>query len=137
MAIVKLTHEQMYLAALNKLDYATDDTLKEMVNAGLKIIAAEIRAAFPKFRKHIRRRSAKKNEWGWFGQVQFKGKTRTGAPAALAAIAYNYGRYSRRHKFIDGVHRLEAIQQDYSGAVDQAMTQIYNDKLKSLGFDEE
>lgn len=138
MAVMEVKGFKEYDTALQKLDYAADDTFKEMVSSGVKIVTANIRSALPKFRKHIRQRSAKKNEWGWFGQAQFRGKTRTGAPAALAAIAYNYGRRTRNGgKPVEGKQILQKAVAGSEAAVESTMSQIYNDKLRSLGFEEE
>lgn len=138
MAVMEVKGFKEYDAALQKLNYSADDTFKEMVSSGVKIVTANIKSALPNFRKHIRQRSAKKNEWGWFGQAQFRGKTRTGAPAALAAAAYNYGRRTRNGgKPVEGTQKLQNAVAASEPVVEQTMTQIYNDKLKSLGFDEE
>lgn len=138
MAVMNVKGFKEYDAALQKLNYSADDTFKEMVSSGIKIVTANIKSALPNFRKHIRQRSAKKNEWGWFGQAQFRGKTRTGAPAALAADAYNYGRRTRNGgKPVEGTQKLQNAVAASEPVVEQTMTQIYNDKLKSLGFDEE
>lgn len=138
MAVMNVKGFQDYDNALKKLDYQADDTFKEMVSSGVKVVTASIRSALPNFRKHIRQRSAKKNEWGWFGQTQFRGKTRTGAPAALAAAAYNYGRKTRNGgKPVPGTQKLQEAVEGSRANVEQTMSQIYNDKLKSLGFEEE
>ncbi len=138
MAVMNVKGFDNYDEALKKLDYSADDTFKEMVTSGVKIVTGSIKSALPNFRKHIRRRAAKKNEWGWFGQTQFRGKTRTGAPAALAAAAYNYGRRTRNGgKPVPGTQALQKAVKGSEASVEQTMSQIYNDKLRSLGFEEE
>ena len=126
-----------YDKALQKLGYSADDTFKEMVRAGTKTMASYIRAALPNFRKHIRVSSPRKNQWGWFGQVKFKGRTRTGLSAAQAAYLYNYGHKTRGGGFVKGTNALKNAVEDAQDVVDGQMRYIYFNQLKSLGFDEE
>lgn len=127
-----------YDKALQKLEYEADDTFKEMIRAGLKTMASAVRGALPNFRKHIRRSTPKKNEWGWFGQVQFKGKTRTGFSAAQAAFYYNYGRKTRNGgQPVQGTQALDKAVESVQDVVEGQMRYIYFNKLKSLGFKED
>jgi hypothetical protein len=73
-----------------KLDTLYDDTCEDMLNAGANVVAGKLKKT--KFGKYVKIRKPTKNKFGWFAQVLFKGTTRTGAPAGLAAAVYEYGR---------------------------------------------
>lgn len=92
MATVKFEGFDEYEKMLSKLGDSTDNVLKSMVNAGLKILYAKIKSANATFAKYVKMKAARKNQYGWFAQVQFKGKTESGTPAALAVNVYEHGR---------------------------------------------
>lgn len=75
---------------LNKLETLYDDASEGMLNAGAEVVANRLRKT--KFGKYVRTKKPKKNKFGWFTQVIFKGKTESGASAALAASVYEFGR---------------------------------------------
>jgi hypothetical protein len=78
--------------ALMKLDTLYDDTCEEMLNTGGSILAEKLKRAGSQFAEYIKLKKAKRNQYGWFAQIQFRGKTSSGEPAALAASVYEYGR---------------------------------------------
>lgn len=92
MATVKFEGFDEYEKMLAKLGDSTDNVLKEMVGAGLRILYAKIKSANAKFAKYVKMKAVRKNQWGWFAQVQFRGKTESGSPAALAVNVYEHGR---------------------------------------------
>ena len=92
MATVKFDGFDEYEQMLAKLGDSTDSVLKEMINVGLRILYAKIKSANAKFAKYVKMKAARKNQWGWFAQVQFRGKTEAGTPAALAVNVYEHGR---------------------------------------------
>ena len=92
MATVKFEGFDEYEKMLAKLGDSTDSVLKEMVSAGLRILYAKIKSANAKFAKYVKMKAARKNAYGWFAQVQFRGKTESGTPAALAVNVYEHGR---------------------------------------------
>lgn len=92
MATVKFEGFDAYEQMLGKLGDSTDRVLKEMVSAGLRILYAKIKCANATFAKYVKMKAARKNQYGWFAQVQFRGKTESGTPAALAANVYEHGR---------------------------------------------
>ena len=92
MATVKFEGFDAYEQMRAKLGDSTDTVLKTMVNAGLRILYARIRSANAKFAKYVKMKTARKNQYGWFAQVQFRGKTESGTPAALAVNVYEHGR---------------------------------------------
>ena len=92
MATVKFEGFDAYEQMLAKLGDSTDSVLKEMVSAGLRILYAKIKSANAKFARYTKMKAARKNQYGWFAQVQFRGKTDSGAPAALAVNVYEHGR---------------------------------------------
>jgi hypothetical protein len=91
MATVNWQGFDEYEKMLTKLGDNTDSVCKKMVNAGLKILHAKIKSANATFSKYAKTKAARKNQWGWFAQVQFKGKTESGTPAALALNVYEHG----------------------------------------------
>ena len=92
MATVKFEGFDEYEQMLAKLGNNTDSVMKSMVSAGLRILYTRIKSANAKFSKYVKMKAARKNQWGWFAQVQFKGKTESGTPAALAVNVYEHGR---------------------------------------------
>jgi len=92
MATVKFEGFDEYEQMLTKLGDSTDRVLKEMVSAGLRILYAKIKNANATFTKYAKMKAARKNQYGWFAQVQFRGKTESGTPAALAVNVYEHGR---------------------------------------------
>ena len=92
MATVKFEGFDEYEQMLVKLGDSTDNVLKEMVSAGLRILYAKIKSANATFAKYVKMKAARKNQYGWFAQVQFRGKTESGTPAALAVTVYEHGR---------------------------------------------
>ena len=92
MATVKFEGFDEYEQMLSKLGDSTDNVLKEMVTAGLRILYAKIKGASATFARYVKMKAARRNQYGWFAQVQFRGKTESGTPAALAANVYEHGR---------------------------------------------
>ena len=92
MATVKFEGFDAYEKMLAKLGDSTDSVLKSMVSAGLRILHAKIKSANATFARYAKVKAARKNQYGWFAQVQFRGKTETGTPAALALNVYEHGR---------------------------------------------
>jgi hypothetical protein len=92
MATVKFEGFDSYEKMLARLGDSTDSVLKQMVSAGLRILYTKIRSANSTFARYVKMKAARKNVYGWFAQVQFRGKTESGAPAALALNVYEHGR---------------------------------------------
>ena len=92
MATVKFEGFDAYEQMLAKLGDSTDSVLKQMVSAGLRILYAKIKSANATFARYTKMKAARKNQYGWFAQVQFRGKTESGTPAALALNVYEHGR---------------------------------------------
>ena len=92
MATVKFEGFDAYEKMLAKLGDSTDSVLKTMVNAGLRILYTKIKSANATFARYVKMKAARKNQYGWFSQVQFRGKTESGTPAALAVNVYEHGR---------------------------------------------
>ena len=92
MATVKFEGFDSYEQMLAKLGDNTDSVLKSMVSAGLRILYAKVKSAHGTFTRYVRMKAARKNQYGWFAQLQFKGKTESGTPAVLALNVYEHGR---------------------------------------------
>ena len=92
MATVKFEGFDAYEQMLSKLGDSTDSVLKEMVTAGLGVLYAKVKSASATFARYVKMKAARKNQYGWFAQVQFRGKTESGTPAALAVNVYEHGR---------------------------------------------
>ncbi|MEN6595745.1 MAG: hypothetical protein ABFC31_12450 [Clostridiaceae bacterium] len=92
MATVKFEGFDAYEQMLSKLGDDADRVQKEMVSAGLRILYAKIKGANATFARFVKMKAARKNQYGWFAQVQFRGKTKEGTPAALAINVYEHGR---------------------------------------------
>ena len=94
MATVKFEGYDSYEKMLAKLGDSTDSVLKSMVSAGLRILYTKIKSANSTFTRYVKMKAARKNAYGWFAQVQFRGKTESGTPVALAVNVYEHGRSS-------------------------------------------
>jgi hypothetical protein len=81
-----------YEAMLSRLQGETDNIIKKMLKEGAKITAAHLTIAAYEFAKYWKIKAPRKNQWGWYAKVLLKGTTSSGAPAALAANVYEYGR---------------------------------------------
>lgn len=92
MATVEFEGMDDYLTMLQRLEYYWQPTLQKMLNEGAKVVKTKLSIAGPKFAKYLKVKRAKKNEYGWFAQVQFRGTTSSGMPASLAAMVYEHGR---------------------------------------------
>lgn len=92
MATVKFEGFDEYDQMLAKLGDSTDSVLKTTINGGLRILLAKIKSANPKFAKYAKMRSARKNQYGLFAQVQFRGKTSEMLSGNHAVFMYEYGR---------------------------------------------
>ena len=92
MATVKFEGFDAYEKMLAKLGDSTDSVLKSMVSAGLRILYTKIKSANSTFARYVKMKAARKSAYGWFAQVQFRGKTESGTPAALAVNVYEHGR---------------------------------------------
>jgi len=92
MATVKFEGFDSYEKMLAKLGDSTDSVLKQMVSAGLRILYTKIKSANSTFARYAKMKAARKNAYGWFAQVQFRGKTESGTPAVLALNVYEHGR---------------------------------------------
>lgn len=95
MATIEFKGVNSYEDMLARLGDHSDEIQEKMVNAGLRVLFSKLKAANAKFSRYLRVKKAKKNQYGWFAQVQFKGKTKAGVPAALAANVYEHGRGGR------------------------------------------
>ena len=78
--------------SMQKLGTLYDDTAEDMLKAGAVVLAARLKSAGAEFAKYIKVKKPKKNKYGWFAQIHFSGNTSSGAPAALAANVYEFGR---------------------------------------------
>jgi hypothetical protein len=92
MATVKFEGFDSYEKMLARLGESTDSVLKQMVSAGLRILYTKIKSVNSTFARYVKMKAARKNAYGWFAQVQFRGKTESGTPAALAVNVYEHGR---------------------------------------------
>ena len=87
-----------YLTMLKKLGGSSDEVFADMCNTGATIVAGKLKALNFPFGKYVRIKKAKHNNYGWFAQVQFNGKTSTGASAAMAANVYEHGSHYHNRK---------------------------------------
>ena len=79
-------------AALHNAEMKLPSIIQEMLRSAAQFLLFELQSANNTFRKYWKANKAKKNQWGWFVKIGLKGKTESGAPAALAANVSEYGR---------------------------------------------
>lgn len=92
MANIEFGGVDNYLQMLARLGDKHDEVMKKVVDSGARVLYQKIKGANAKFAKYVKFKGGKKNQYGWFAQVQFKGKTESGASAGLALGVYEYGR---------------------------------------------
>jgi Cu/Zn superoxide dismutase len=92
MASVKFEGFDEYEKMLAKLGDSTDGVLKEVVAAGLRILRAKVKSANATFARYVKTKAARKNQYGWFAQVQFRGKTSEALSGSHAVFIYEHGR---------------------------------------------
>ena len=92
MATIKMDGVDAYIEMVSKLGDMYDPIMMRVIKAGQMVVLGAMRAANAMFANFLKGTTPKKNEYGWFAQVQFKGKTSSGESAAKAASVYEYGR---------------------------------------------
>ena len=92
MATIKMDGVDAYIEMVSKLGDMYDPIMMRVIKAGQMVVLGAMRAANATFSNFLRGTTPKKNEYGWFAQVQFKGETSSGESAAKAASVYEYGR---------------------------------------------
>ena len=116
--------------AMQKLGTLYDDTAEDMLRAGTEVLASRLKAAGAEFAKYIKIKKPKKNKFGWFSQIHFSGTTSSGAPAALAANVYEYGRGGEKPQPARPFVR-PTIESSEKEVVD-AMQSVLEEALKKL-----
>ncbi|MEL7609495.1 MAG: hypothetical protein AAGU74_08300 [Bacillota bacterium] len=110
---------------LMQMETGYDNLCKKMLEAGTKVAAAALKST--KFGKYVRVKKPKRNQYGWFAQVQFNGKTSSGAPASLAATVYEYGRQGKNPQ--PARPEIRAKIQAAESAVVEAMEAVLEEEL--------
>ena len=128
MAGFKFEMSKEWEVAMSKLGTLYDDTAEDMLSAGAAITAGKLKST--KFGKYVKIKKPKKNKFGWFAQVQFRGKTSSGASAALAASVYEYGRQGKNPQPARPEIR-PAVQSAEPEAV-AAMERVLEEALKKI-----
>lgn len=67
--------------------------IPKMLEEAGRLVLFELQMANDKFQKFWKAKKPKRNQWGWFVSITLKGKTTSGAPAALAANVNEFGRH--------------------------------------------
>lgn len=128
MAKIEMKGLDGYIAMINKLGNSYDSTMPRVIKAGRDVVAKAL-GRHPKFGKYAKPTAPKKNEYGWFAQVQFKGTTSSGARAGLAVAINEYGRGGKNPQparpwvraAIAGAESaaVKAMEQEYDKAVSE------------------
>lgn len=130
MATIKMEGVETYIEMLSKLGDATDEIIPRAIIKGRDVLASALKRANAVFSRYVRRTKPKKNNYGWFAQVQFKGKTKSGAPAALAANVYEYGRGGKRPQ--KARPWIRATIRGAEAEAQQAMADEYDKAVKEI-----
>ena len=91
MATFEMQGIEPYIKMLERLGNASDPIIIRTIKAGTTAALSALKSANSTFAKYLKAKAPKKNEYGWFGQVQFKGNTSSGESAAKAATVNEYG----------------------------------------------
>lgn len=131
-----------YIKMLERLGNASDPIIIRTIKAGTKAALSALKSANSTFAKYLKAKAPKKNEYGWFAQVQFKGKTSSGESAAKAASVYEYGRkggtYTDRKGHTRPFHAqparpwIRATAQSVEGEVVAAMQEEYDKAVAEI-----
>lgn len=142
MATIKMDGVDAYIEMVSRLGNMYDPIMMRVIKAGRKVILDAMRAANATFANFLKGTSPKKNEYGWFAQVQFKGKTSSGESAAKAASVYEYGRkggtYTDRKGHTRPFHAqparpwIRATAQSVEGEVVAAMQEEYDKAVAEI-----
>lgn len=128
MATVNFDGMDGYLQMLAKLGDKQDEVFRKMVNAGARVAHGKLKAANATFAKHVKLKLGKKNQYGWFAQVQFRGKTESGAPAALAANVYEHGKAGQPARPF-----IKAASAAAESEAIEAMQKVYDEEVAKIG----
>lgn len=131
MATVKWEGFDEYEKMIAKLGDNTDNVLKSMVIAGLRILYSKIKGANATFAKYVKMKAARKNQYGWFAQVQLRGKTESGTPAGLALNVYEHGR-SNGKSSQPGRPWLKATCAEAESECVAEMQKIYDEEVAKI-----
>lgn len=142
MATIKMDGVDAYIEMVSRLGNMYDPIMMRVIKAGRKVILDAMRAANATFANFLKGTSPKKNEYGWFAQVQFKGKTSSGESAAKAASVYEYGRGAGTYTDKKGNKRpyhaqparpwIRATAQSVEGEVVAAMQEEYDKAVAEI-----
>jgi len=130
MATVEFKGMENYEQMLARLGDQSDEIQKKMVTAGLRVLYAKLKAANTTFSKYLKKKSARKNQFGWFAQVQFKGKTESGVSAALAANVYEHGRGGKNRQ--PARPWINAACAAAEGEAVQEMSRVYDEEAEKI-----
>ena len=131
--MAKLTFEipQDLQRKLERMETNNDEIIKKMLNSGIKFLYRRIKSAAPlNFRKHIKLKNAKRNEYGWFAQVQFRGDTRTGYSSAAAANMYEHGR--KKYREMPARPFIGEATKSAQKECENIMREIYEQEIEKL-----
>ncbi|PWM62168.1 MAG: hypothetical protein DBX63_06590 [Clostridia bacterium] len=142
MATFEMQGIEPYIKMLERLGNASDPIIIRTIKAGTKAALSALKSANSTFAKYLKAKAPKKNEYGWFAQVQFKGKTSSGESAAKAASVYEYGRkggtYTDRKGHTRPFHAqparpwIRATAQSVEGEVVAAMQEEYDKAVAEI-----
>lgn len=113
---------------INRLGDRYDAVCEDMLSAGANVVAGRLQRT--KFGKYVKINKPKKNQYGWFAQVVFKGKTSSGAAAALAASVHEFGRGGKNPQPARPEIRPASAAAEADAV--KAMEEVLNKELKSL-----
>jgi hypothetical protein len=128
MASFKFEMSPEWEKAMYKLDTLYDDVSADMLNAGTAVVAGRLKGT--KFGKYVKVKKPKKNQYGWFSQVQFRGTVESGTKAAIAATVYEYGRGGRAPQ--PARPEIRPTVQASEGEAVKAMEEVLKEALKKL-----
>jgi hypothetical protein len=127
LAFMEFKLPQEYEKLMNKLGDLYDDASEEMLSAGAGVVANALRGT--KFGKYVKIKKPKKNQYGWFAQVQFKGRVKSGTKAAIAATVYEFGRGGRAPQ--PARPQIRTAAKGAEGAAVKAMQDVLEAKLQT------
>lgn len=131
MADVRFDGLDGYEKMLAKLGDSSDDVFKKMITAGVKVAFSAIKGRAGQFAKYVKVKGVRKNAYGHFAQVQFVGKTESGAPAALAVNVYEHGRSGKNAQ--PARPWLSATSISAEPGVIEAMQRVYDEEVAKIG----
>ena len=124
-----------YIAALGKMGDAYDTACESALDKAAALVCERLKAANASYAKFWKVKRAKHNQYGWFAQVQARGKAkRTGERAGFVIAMNEYGASKNRKGEQPARPFVRKTIKESGAEVAKIVEDEFNEELKKLGF---